>query len=132
MTTEANTTEPISIDLKDGQTLSEYLRDISEKGKEEYVKDRADDIVRECLPYAKKGELKHDLTRSDAIAVEVIEYLESHGVKVTDETSRLGKTYRYVLSWEKPKEEKKEKNEEEEKKEKNEEEEKKDEESKTD
>lgn len=102
MATEANNTEPTSIDLKDGQTLSEYLRDISEKGKEEYVKERADDIVRECLPYAKKGELKHDFTRPDAIAVEVIEYLESHGVKVNDETSRLGKTYRYVLSWEKP------------------------------
>ena len=102
---ETTTPEVTSIDLQEGQTLSEYLRDISEKGKSEYVKERADNIIRECLPAAKKGELTHPISRPDAIPADVVEYLEDHGVTVKNESSRLpGTTYRYVLSWTKPEE----------------------------
>lgn len=106
MTSEAEitVTEVAPIKLEDGQTLSDYLREVSEKGKSEYVKERANKIIHECLPSAKKGEMSHTVSRIDAIQADVVEYLESHGITVDDETSRLSKTYTYVVSWDKPEE----------------------------
>ena len=99
---EITVTEIAPIELEDGQTLSDYLRVVSDKGKSEYVRERANQIIYECLPSAKKGELSHTLFRLDAIQSDVLDYLESHGIAVADETSRLSKTYTYVVSWEKP------------------------------
>ena len=101
---ETTATEVTLIELQEGQTLSDYLREVSEKGKSEYVKERANKIIHECLPAAKKGELSHTLYRLESIQADVVEYFESHGITVKDETSRLSKTYTYVLSWEKPEE----------------------------
>lgn len=106
ITTEVVTlkSDDLHIELQNGQTFSEYLRDTSEKGKSAYIKTRAEKVILECLPAAKKGELSHTTYVTECIQADVIEYLKSQGVTVKDDSSILSKTYTYILSWKKPEE----------------------------
>lgn len=103
MASEANTTieQPVPIKLQDGQSLSDYLRDKSDKGKTKSVTEKALNIIRECKSVAALGKYKMDLTPEVAIEQNVIEYLATEGVVVTNQTGMFSKTYKYEVSWEK-------------------------------
>ncbi len=81
------------------QLLVDYLRDLSDTGKIEFLKERANAIVEECAVSAKKGLYSHKIVRTEKIANDVIELLTSGKVRVKDCSSFIAGNYVYEIDW---------------------------------
>lgn len=97
------------IELKEGQTYAEYLRELKhahdehKKAQEEYNKSlecRRAPILKTCKSAASEGHLSCGFSRASVMDDDVKDSLIADGIRVTDVSSRFSSVYNYQLCWE--------------------------------